>query len=350
MIRLAKGMVRTRLALKELQEENTAVGKRLELALDEVAEQRRQKIDLIEHRKDITSEIRRTIEAESKRADTAEAQLAELRVIDHKNVKDLQAAARSLASLETALEEKMNQLDELRGLHKALLLRVGQEQETNGRAILDAVAQQHSALTEAKLAARAAAAQAAELATRQQGLEERTGQAIEALNQERKERWTDSKKAQATFLLSRMKDRQQERTVQILAKDIPAAVSEAMSERIENLQSTVDDVVSRVKLANSQLSYASEATFKRPQRDQADHTSQILLQSRQLRAQLEALSPLDALGVFASASRSRKMNETIGRAVLSSLGGDAGSNGPQITPQAAACVGSTSLGILQHPH
>ncbi|GFR50923.1 hypothetical protein Agub_g13242 [Astrephomene gubernaculifera] len=331
--------------LSSAAEQSRLLDLKLEGALEQLAEMRRQKTEMLAHQDNLSKDLREHLLSESKRADTAEVALADARQAAQA-AREAEAAARqnmerALAeaqAAQAALQEKAQQVDTLRGVYLELretlealagdvssgqqeaarrLLEATREQFADQRVILEDVkatavgvhrVAQHSAdaVTQLTVQQRVLAAELArthEASSVTLGAYERQlGGMQQQLQQSEAERARLTRQALAASALSRIEDKRHQQALHTLLSEVPRSVVRQLGPRLQALAEGTQLVAQQVErtqqvledsssLVGAGAGKAGSMLQPPPAPDVVDDaSSQLLAQSRLLRAQLHGLS------------------------------------------------------------
>ncbi|GLC71290.1 hypothetical protein PLESTF_001099600 [Pleodorina starrii] len=328
-----------------LTEQGRVVEMKLEGALDQVAEMRRQKTEMLAHQENLSKDLREHLLTEAKRADTAEVALAEAKLVvaaareaEAGAIKEMERALAEAQATQAALQEKAQQVDTLRGLYLELreaLERLAGDvtsgQQEAARRLLDATREhfldQRALLEDVKSttldthrAAQHSTGKVVELAAEQRVLVTevvRSGQAAVAtlgayerqlgitqqlLQQSEVDRVQLARQAIAASALNRIESKRHEKTVSLLLHEVPQSVAQRIAPGLQALAEGTQALAEELEATNNTLAEAGVAVGGgRRAQDMLhepmvpdtvdDATTQLLANSRNLRAQLINLAP-----------------------------------------------------------
>ncbi|PNW82538.1 hypothetical protein CHLRE_06g283000v5 [Chlamydomonas reinhardtii] len=330
-----------------LTEQNRVLDMKLEGALDQVSELRRQKTEMLAHADNLSKDLRDHLLSEAKRADVAETSLAEARLLaaaareaEAEARRRMDAALAEAGAMQAALQEKTEQVDTLRGLYlelretlEKLAGDVASGQQDMARRLLDATnaaaADQRTLLLDVRDAAdggqRAAAHSAVavedmsgvqrvlvgEMAQQRevtQGAYERQLAALMALLQQSEaDRVRLARQAIAASALNRVEDKRHQKTVALLLHEVPGSVAERLAPELGALAEGTAAVADGLAKTQDTLAAAGIVVpglvGPGPGPDLVeDETTRLLGGSRALRSQLHNLAaaapgpPLEGAG------------------------------------------------------
>ncbi|KAG2430184.1 hypothetical protein HXX76_010283 [Chlamydomonas incerta] len=389
-----------------LTEQNRVLDMKLEGALDQVSELRRQKTDMLAHADNLSKDLRDHLLSEAKRADVAETSLAEARLLaaaareaEAEARKRMDAALAEAGAMQAALQEKTEQVDTLRGLYlelretlEKLAGDVASGQQDMARRLLDATNaaadDQRTLLLGVKDAAdggqRAAAHSAhavedmsgvqrvlvGEMAQQREvtlGAYERQLAALMALLQQSEaDRVRLARQAIAASALNRVEDKRHQQTVALLLHEVPGSVAQRLAPELGALAEGTAAVADGLAKTQDTLAAAGIVVpglvGPGPGPDLVeDETTRLLGGSKALRSQLHNLAaaapgpPLEGAGAQTLAGQASPYAAGLFRQLppgmepLQPVGGPYGQYGPYGLPQPPGAMSSPPTAMMTTP-
>ncbi|KXZ43710.1 hypothetical protein GPECTOR_82g244 [Gonium pectorale] len=283
----------------DLTEQCGVLDMKLEGAMDQVAELRRQKTEMLAHQENLSKDLREHLLSEAKRADAAEVQVAEAkqalaaaRAAEEDAHARMERALAEAHAMQAALQEKSQQVDTLRGLYvelrgalEALAGDVASGQQAAARQLLDSTREQfleQRALLEDVHTAAIGAHQAAqhqtqvvshldsqqrqlvtevvrsrETATQALGAFERQLAATQhLLAQSEADRVRLARQAIAANVLNRIEDKRHEKTIKLLANEVPESVAGRLAPELRAIAEETETIADQLGQTNHTLAEA----------------------------------------------------------------------------------------------